>query len=280
MEFRQLESEFTQWEYFFADRKILDISKPESIDRVLGEINPDVVINCAAYTNVELAESEPEKAFETNALSPAYLAGYCKNKDILLIHFSTDYVFDGTKNSPYKESDITNPLNVYGKSKLAGEQKIESINPQYFIIRISWLYGTFGKNFYKTMLRLADENKEIKVVDDQTGSPTYSRILANDILTMIDRINKKIIEPKYGIYHYTNDGNTNWFSFASEILRHYNITPIAVSSDQFPTKAIRPQHSKLDTTLWEQSTGIPITEWKVALQHCIKEETTIRKQNH
>ena len=276
MEFRHLETQFGQWEFYFADRTILDITNQESIRNVFDVIKPDVVINCAAYTNVELAESESDNAYNVNARGPENLALQCKAHGTLLIHFSTDYVFDGTKSSPYMESDATNPLNIYGKSKLSGEQKIQSIHLEYLIFRISWLYGTFGKNFYKTMVRLANENKEIKVVDNQTASPTYSRILAFDVLTFVERMESGRIKPEYGIFNYTNGGGASWHSFATEILRHFDIIPIAVPASQFPTKAIRPTHSKLDTTKWVRSTRIPIIDWKIALQQCIASD----RQSH
>lgn len=272
-EFKYLQSQFDKWKFHFFDRKLLDITSLDSIQKNTGVINPDVIINCAAYTNVELAESESDQAFLVNTIGAENLAHYCKENGILLIHFSTDYVFDGTKNSAYNELDFTNPLSVYGKSKLAGEQKIREVNSKYFIFRISWLYGTFGKNFYKTMLRLAKEKTEIKVVDDQIASPTYSRVLAFDILTFLSKIRDGIIAPSYGIYNYTNGGEASWHSFATEILRPQNIIPIAVSAKQFPTKAIRPAHSKLDTTRWERSTGIPITAWKTALERCLADDS-------
>lgn len=268
-EFKYLESQFNYWEFYFTNRNSLDITNYESVKNVLNSIKPDVVINCAAYTNVEGAESESDKAFLVNDKAVENLALICADEGILLIHFSTDYVFDGTKNLPYTENDITNPLSVYGKSKLTGEQRIKTINPKHFIFRISWLYGTFGKNFYKTMLNAANENREIKVVTNQIASPTYSKTLAFDILTLLKKINDNQITPPYGIYNYTNNGETSWYEFATEILRHRNITPIPVLTTQFPTKAVRPIYSKLDTKLWEEIIGIQMTPWKIALEECI-----------
>lgn len=270
-EFQGLSSRYKNWKFHFTDSSSLDITDINAIRKTVEHIQPDVVINCAAYTNVELAESEPEKAFELNASAVENLALICNEKNILLIHFSTDYVFDGTKSSPYLESDSTNPINIYGKSKLDGEIRLVLTHSRYYILRISWLYGIYGKNFFKTMIRLADEKQPVKVVSDQIASPTYAAILASDVLLLLSRSGdseKKM--PDYGIYHYTNGGEASWFDFASEILKPLDVKPEPVTTASFPTKAQRPQYSKLSTELWEKSTDISITPWREALQQCIE----------
>lgn len=213
---------------------ILDI---EAIDRVLNSENPDYIVHCAAYTNVEKAEDEPDLAMKINGMGTENLAKICAKYDVPIVYVSTDYVFDGSKAEPYLPSDKTNPLNVYGKSKLAGEIAVRKYCKKYFIARTAWLYGIHGKNFVETMKNLSSK-PELKVVDDQIGCPTWTVELSNGIIDLIEN-------RKYGIYHVCGSGSTSWYGFAKEIFRQsdlsVNLKPCA--SEDFPTKAVRPKYS-------------------------------------
>lgn len=269
-ELRALETSHTQMEFHFFSKTDWDISVESINQEMLGRLKPDAVINAAAYTNVERAEDEEEAAAMVNALGPGYLASACKEHGALLIHISTDYVFDGKSHVPYSEEDFVHPLNSYGRSKLAGERAVDAAMDRYFILRTSWLYSNFGHNFYKTMLRLAREKGKLTVVADQVASPTYAGFLAADILKLI--YNRLVLHHSipYGIYHYTQSGEASWFDFAREII-HVNGLEIPVdpvSSEQFPTRAVRPAYSKLSTRLWEEATGIPVVSWQAGVAAC------------
>ena len=273
-ELRFLAPHFPEWEFFFFPKVEWDIAIESLNEEQVIKYKPDVVINTAAYTNVERAEDDRENALIANGQAPGYLAHACKKHGALLIHISTDYVFDGTKVNPYHEKDDVHPLNAYGESKLAGERAVDSVSNRYFILRTSWLYGSYGHNFYKTMKRIGLEKQQLSVVNDQIASPTYSRFLAQDILELI---RLKLIEHKsieYGLYHYTQTGEASWFDFAKEIVRvnHINANVDAVSSERFPTKAKRPRYSKLCTDRWMQNTGIAIRTWQEGVQQCAADE--------
>lgn len=263
-ELRAMQHLHPSFEFHFFSKAEWDIAV-ESVNTVLMKgLKPDVVINAAAYTNVEKAEEDVENAMAANAFGPGFLAAACKEQGGLLIHISTDYVFDGKKKKPYTEEDDVHPLNQYGKSKLAGERAIDAKCHRYFILRTSWLYSSFGHNFYKTMLRLAREKGELSVVNDQYASPTYAAFLAADIAQLI---HLRVIEQRnipYGIYHYTQSGVASWYDFAREIMRVNNLDiPVAATDSQrFPTKAVRPEYSKLSTALWEKNTTIPVKTWQ------------------
>ena len=273
-ELRFIAPHFPEWEFFFFTKVEWDIAIESLNEDHVIKYKPDVVINTAAYTNVERAEDDRENALIANGQAPGYLAHACKKHGALLIHISTDYVFDGTKVNPYHEKDDVHPLNAYGESKLAGERAVDSVSNRYFILRTSWLYGSYGHNFYKTMKRIGLEKQQLSVVNDQIASPTYSRFLAQDILELI---RLKLIEHKsieYGLYHYTQTGEASWFDFAKEIVRvnHINANVDAVSSERFPTKAKRPRYSKLCTDRWMQNTGIAIRTWQEGVQQCADDE--------
>jgi len=230
-------------EFTFTTRDELDITNTKEIDQYLKKNDIDYCINCAAYTNVEKAEDEPEHAFLINSIAVHNLALACKKKGIILIHISTDYVFDGEKTKPYKESDETYPINTYGKSKLKGEQNIKAILDHYFIIRTSWLYSRFGHNFLDTILKKVLHNDDLKIVSSQTGSPTSCDDLAEFIYFLI--LNKDIT---FGIYHFTSQKSTSWYGFAKHIASHFKaydlkkIQPL----ETYKTKAERPSYSVLD----------------------------------
>ncbi|RYZ47665.1 MAG: dTDP-4-dehydrorhamnose reductase, partial [Chitinophagaceae bacterium] len=227
----------------------------------------DFVINCAAYTAVDKAESEREEAFQINATAVGALAAACSKQGTGFIHISTDYVFDGSRQTPFKEDDAVNPINVYGESKLAGEQAALQNNPQSIVIRTSWVYSSYGKNFVKTMMRLMSEKQIISVVNDQWGSPTYAADLAKAILHIIDSG-----EWKPGIYHFSNEGVISWFDFAKEIgsLIQTNCEVLPTTTANFPTPAKRPAYSAMDKTKIHQQYKIALRPWKESLIECIR----------
>lgn len=252
--------------FLFKDFVELDVTDQDSIDEVFDNNNIDYCINCAAYTAVDLAESEPQKAFLINSVAVKSLSETCKDNEVVLIHISTDFVFDGTKTTPYIESDPTNPINVYGTSKLSGEQHIKSILKRYFIIRTSWLYSEYGSNFLKTMIRLGSEKKELQIVHDQIGSPTYAMDLAHIILDVIESKNED-----YGTYHFSNEGSISWYDFAKEIfkLTDLEVKLKAIQSLQYPTQANRPKYSVLSKKKIKDVLGVPIIGWKESLKEAI-----------
>lgn len=233
--------------------KELDITNRDQVLESIQIIKPDIVINAAAYTDVDGCEDDQELAFQVNGYGPGYIAEACSIFGAKLLHFSTDYVFDGSKRE-YVESDIPNPVNVYGHSKLIGENKVIGTVNDYRIIRISWLFGVHGKNFVEKMLKLSREMNVVKVVNDQFGKPTYTMDLAAKV--------KEIIELDSGIYHITNEGTCSWYEFASSIID--NVAPC--TSEEFPTKARRPIYSALVNTKTK-----PIRHWKEALTDFLKE---------
>ncbi|WP_417872288.1 dTDP-4-dehydrorhamnose reductase [Xanthomarina gelatinilytica] len=252
--------------FIYTDYLALDITCLDSMDSFFKTHSIAYCINCAAYTAVDEAESHPEVAFNINETGAKNLALVCKKHDTILIHISTDFVFDGTKSTPYTELDSPNPLGVYGASKLQGEKHIQSILSKYFIIRTSWLYSEHGHNFVKTMLRLFQERDLIKVVDDQMGSPTY----AGDLALFIHRI-IALKSPHYGLYHFSNLGATTWYGFAKAIqaLSKSTTEVVAVPTSEFPTKAIRPRYSVLDTTKTQEVFGIEIESWEKRLSKVV-----------
>ena len=217
----------------------MDITDASQVKNVLNCTHPDMVIHCAAYTNVDKAEEEQEKAVLINVKGTENIAKAAAELDIPVVYISTDYVFDGSKNTPYTPDDIPNPLNIYGKTKLVGEEMIKKYCKKYYIVRTSWLYGHYGKNFVETMISMADKS-EIKVVDDQIGCPTWTVELANGIL--------KLLSKPYGTYHVCCGGQTSWYGFAKEIFKNMNldVNLIPCSSSEFPRPAKRPAYSVMD----------------------------------
>lgn len=270
-EFRRVADQHPHFQFLFAGKLDLDVTVETWVMKHILEHKPDVVINCAAYTNVECAEDEPEMAMLGNCAAPGFLADACHAAGSLLVHISTDYVFDGKKKTPYKESNPTKPLNIYGHSKWQGEKIVAEKIKRHFIIRTSWLYSASGHNFLKTMLRLGKELNELKVVDDQTASPTHAANLASDILILLNKVIVLQESIDFGIYHYSQKGEASWYDFAVEIMQQakMNVPVIAVNSDSFPVKAIRPRYSKLDHSKWEKNTGIPPIHWKEGLTQCL-----------
>ncbi len=217
-ELNQIRNDFNNsFDFLFVGRQELDLSKPETVSSFIKNHQPKFLINCAAYTAVDKAETEVELAFEINSSSPSEMAKACKEINCQLIHISTDYVFDGEKKAPYQTADKTNPINVYGTSKAKGEELILENNPKAIIIRTSWVYSSHGKNFVKTMMKLMREKEEISVVEDQIGNPTNAADLAKAILQIVTKLNDNSTFNHSSIYHYSNTGNISWFQFAKEI---------------------------------------------------------------
>jgi len=260
-------------EFIFVGREELDLSKKESIASYFDNNNFDVIINCGAYTAVDKAEEEQELANQVNHLAVKQLAGIVKVQKAKLIHISTDYVFDGESDKPYLELDATNPINVYGKTKLAGEQALKEIMPtNAIIIRTSWVYSEFGNNFIKTMLRLGKERDEINVVSDQIGSPTYATDLANAILDIVQNIEFKEVGQETQVYHYSNAGKVSWYDFAKEIFKiaevDCKVNPI--TTQQYPTPAKRALNSKLNQKKIHQVFEINSGHWKDSLTQALQ----------
>ena len=271
-EINVLSSKFPDWQFLFTDVDTLDITNEEAVKVFFKENQPDFVINCAAYTAVDKAESDFETAEKVNALAPKFLAKYSKKAGAKIIHISTDYVFDGTAFTSYSETDAVNPQGVYGVTKLLGEQNCLVENPDCIVIRTSWLYSTFGNNFVKTMLRLGKERGALNVVFDQIGTPTYAADLAATILSIIQISEKEKGKFAPGIYHYSNEGVASWYDFAKAIFEISGIK-CAVSpvlSQEFPTPAKRPNFSVLNKAKIRNNFGIDIPYWRDSLKVCLR----------
>ena len=253
--------------FFFTDVAELDITDRQAVYSFIEQNRISVIVNCAAFTAVDKAESEPELCNLLNHIAPGYLAEAIASVGGTMIQISTDYVFDGTSCKPYKEEDITNPQTVYGRTKLAGEESVIRTCAGSMVIRTAWLYSTYGNNFVKTMLRLGKERDKLGVVADQIGTPTYARDLANAILTVIE----KGIKP--GVYHFTNEGTCSWYDFTKAIHRMEGIENCEVSpihTEDYPVPAKRPHYSVLDKTKIKQTYGLDIRWWEDALKDCLK----------
>lgn len=259
---KDLERNYPNYSFVFANTSELNITDFLNVSTFFKSHNFDWCINCAAYTAVDLAESEIDKAYNVNADGVKNIAILCEKYNTQLIHISTDFVFDGNQSYAYKEEHITNPLNVYGKSKLKGEEEIISNLKSYYIIRTSWLYSEYGSNFLKTMLRLSDEKKEINVVEDQIGTPTYAKDLAQLIMSIIN-----INNSKYGIYNYSNEGIASWYDFAKAIfnINKKTITVNPIPSINYPTPAKRPRFSVLNKTKVKDTFNVEIPYWRDSL---------------
>ena len=258
-------------------RDVLDLSQPEQIRAQVRAHKPDLIIIAAAHTAVDQAESEPELAFAINASAPGVFAEEAAALGIPLIHYSTDYVFDGSKPAPYTEDDATNPLGVYGKSKLAGELAIAASGAQHLILRTSWVYSTHGKNFLLTMQRLLQERPELRVVADQIGAPTWAGTIAQSTRALIERWQAGEAGA-WGTYHLTAQGETSWFGFTQAIAAHLSaqgktcatLEPIPASA--YPTPAARPQNSRLDCSKLAREWGVTQPDWEAALSECVAEQ--------
>ncbi|AIF53715.1 dTDP-4-dehydrorhamnose reductase [Pelosinus sp. UFO1] len=258
---RECKRQFQEkYELFLYDSDSLNITNIDAVSCAIAKVKPDVVINAAAYTNVEKAEEDIDNAFKVNATGAENLALICKKYDSKFIHISTDYVFDGTKDRPYEEFDTHNPLSVYGRSKSCGEKLIEQVGGKYFILRTSWLYGD-GNNFVRTMLRLSKEKSEIAVVGDQYGTPTYTK----DLCSVIEKL---MYTEFYGIYHASNEGSCSWCEFAKEIMRvaSRKTTIKSLTTAEYPVKAKRPMYSVMENRLLKLRGINRMRPWQDALE--------------
>lgn len=267
-EIEELSSNYT-YHFFFTDRETLDITSEDEIQNFIEDNSIDTIINCAAYTAVDKAEEENKLADKINHQAVKYLAKISKERNIKLIHISTDYVFDGTNFKPYVEDDKTNPNGVYGQTKLDGEEVMKKTNPlNSIIIRTSWVYSSFGVNFVKTMLRLGKERNTLGVIFDQVGTPTYARDLAKTILEILSQVKSEKVE----IYNYSNEGVVSWYDFSKEIMRmakiECQINPI--ETKEYPTPASRPHYSLLNKAKIKKTFQIEVPFWKDSLDRCLK----------
>jgi len=261
------------------DRNGLDLASPDAILDRCREIEPSLILNAAAYTAVDKAESEAELAMSINGIAPGVLAEEANRLDVPLIHYSTDYVFDGMANSPYRETDATQPQSVYGRTKLAGEQAVTAIAKRYLIFRTSWLYGNRRQNFFLTMQRLAKERDELRVVADQTGSPTWVHAVSG-LSGKCVKAGDAVLDLKIpgGLYHLTATGSTSWHGFASAILaampagekRAQRVVPLTTT--EYPTPARRPAYSVLSVEKLEGALGVSIDDWRLQLARCVAEQ--------
>ena len=270
-EMRQVSTSSTD-RYIFTDVAELDITDAITVKRMVRENNIKVIVNCAAYTDVDRAEDDVCMAELLNATAVRYLAESLKANDGILIHVSTDYVFGSTQqNTPYKEDHPVNPTGVYGLTKLHGEQTIANVDCHHIIIRTAWLYSEFGKNFVKTMLQLTAQKPQVKVVFDQVGTPTYAYDLAATIFNIVEN---RQYEGKDGIYHFSNEGVCSWFDFAKMIVKYAGHTACDIRpchSSEFSSKVHRPSYSVLDKTKIKEALGIQIPYWTESLQTCIEQ---------
>ena len=266
-EIRELSSSY-EYSFFFTSRDELDISNESSVKEFVKLNSINVIINCAAYTAVDKAEEEIQMATKVNHYAVKNLAKTCLDNSIRLVHISTDYVFDGKNYRPYVETDKTNPQSVYGQTKLDGEKELLTINPENsIIIRTSWVYSSFGNNFVKTMLRLANVRDELGVIYDQVGTPTYARDLAQTILDILPKINNRDVE----IFNYSNEGVLSWYDFAKEIMKMAKIECAIkpIETKDYPTPATRPHYSLLNKSKIKSYYNIVIPFWKDSLKECL-----------
>jgi dTDP-4-dehydrorhamnose reductase len=261
-------------------REQLDLGDSDAIRSVVRQHRPDIIINPAAYTAVDKAESEPDLAMAVNGIAPSIFAEEAKRSDALLVHYSTDYVFDGSKAAPYSEHDTPNPQSVYGKTKLAGEEAIRSVGCKHLILRTSWVYGVHGGNFVKTVLRLARERDALRIVNDQFGAPTWARLLAQCTSSMLQQLMVQPDDGKLGLYHLTATGSTSWHDYAQEIvrlarqydaaLRDKTLTIEGIPTSSYPLPAPRPANSVLTTDKIRDAFGLTLPPWQDDLAECVR----------
>ncbi len=265
-ELRELSVHYSQFEWVFADRSVLDLSDLNSITKVLDNFQPQVIINCAAYTAVDKAETETELADVLNHQAVAVMAQWSASHACRLVHISTDYVFDGNSSTALDEEALTAPINVYGQTKLAGELACMRENPEAIIIRTSWVYSRFGNNFVKTMRRLMQERDRLSVVNDQIGSPTYAADLAQAILTIVTHAHWQA-----GIYHYSNEGEISWYEFALVIqeISGFDCLVSGIPSSDYPMPAKRPHYSLLDKSKIATTFGVVVPGYRESLERCM-----------
>ena len=265
---QSIASHYPEIQFQFCGSQEADLTNKASLQQAFKNYNPTFCINAAAYTAVDKAESEPEKAYAINADGVRNLAEVCQEFCCVLLHVSTDFVFDGMNKTPYIETDIPHPTGVYGASKWAGEQAIQEILTPYYIVRTAWVYSNFGVNFMKTMLRLGAERDQLKIVDDQIGSPTLATDLATTLVIMCQQTAQDFTSAPYGVYHYSNEGSCSWCEFAQQILLNHGLkTPVLpIPTSEFPTPAKRPAYSVLDKSKIKKAFALEIPSWQEALK--------------
>lgn len=265
-ELHDLKQSYPHHQMVFMDREEMDLSNSDQITEILNTEKPDIIINAGAYTAVDKAESDQELCNAVNHIAVKTIGEWAAKNDAKVIHISTDYVFDGTSETPLKETDATDPINVYGLTKLKGEQALAQSGAAYVILRTAWVYSTYGANFVKTMMRLMSEREEIGVVADQVGTPTYARDLAQAIMQIIEA-------PEFvqGVYHYSNEGTISWHEFATAIkeIKGYSTKINAIGSEAFPTPAKRPNFSLLDKTKIKEIYKASVPDWRFSLEEML-----------
>lgn len=261
-------SEGKTLDFLFTDINDLNVTNEVEVATFFERHKPDICVNCAAYTAVDLAEDEVEKAYLINEKAVTNLANHCNDHGTTFYHISTDFVFDGAKNTPYVEGDPANPISVYGQSKLKGEQAAFDLNPDTVVLRTSWLYSSFGKNYVQTMLNLSKSRNQLSIIFDQIGTPTYARDLANTILLMIEN---DYHPDGNRIFHFSNEGVASWYDFSHEIFRIKNISVDLkpIETFEYVTKAKRPAYSVLNKSKIKKELGIAIPHWKESLESCL-----------
>lgn len=271
----------TLGEVIALDRQGMDLADPDSIRRAVREHEPGLIVNAAGYTAVDKAEEEPDLAMAINGTAPGILAEEARRLGAAVIHYSTDYVFDGTKSGPYTEEDAPNPLNVYGRTKLAGERAIQAVGASFLIFRTSWVYGTHGRNFLLTILRLAQERDELRIVSDQIGAPTWSRMISEATAQIVAQVFSRVVPFPHslndisGIYHLTAGGETSWYGFAKAILARYHkpmksvprLMPIG--TEEYSAPAARPKNSVLSNEKLNRQFCLSMPHWESGLMFCI-----------
>lgn len=267
-ELKALANQFPQIQFTFTDKETLDVCHIEEVNTFFEENDFDFCINTAAYTAVDNAETDQENAHLLNAEAVNYLSIACQENNTKLIHISTDFVFNGKGNKALKETDATEPLSVYGSTKLQGEKY--ALEKEHFVVRTSWLYSAYGNNFVKTMLRLGKERESLNIIADQIGTPTYAKDLAETILYIIKHFPKEKIK---GLYHFSNEGKASWYDFATEIFAQAKIDckTNAIPTEQYPTPATRPKFSLMDKNKIQIDFGIKLKDWKQSLQQCLQQ---------
>lgn len=265
-ELHDLKESYPQHQMVFVDREEMDLSNPEQIVEVLNTEKPQIIVSAGAYTAVDKAESDQELCDAVNHIAVKTIGAWAAENNAKVIHISTDYVFDGTSETPLKETDAPDPINVYGLTKLHGEQALRASGAAYVIIRTAWVYSVYGANFVKTMIRLMSEREEIGVVADQVGTPTYARDLASAIMQVIEA-------PEFvqGVFHYSNEGKISWHDFAVAIkeIKGFSTKVNAINSDAFPTPAKRPNFSLLDKSKIKETYKVAVPDWKTSLEEML-----------
>jgi len=265
-ELHDLKEAYPHYQMVFVDREEMDLSNPDQIIEVLNTEKPNIIVSAGAYTAVDKAESDQELCDAVNHIAVKTIGAWAADNNANVIHISTDYVFDGTSETPLKETDTPDPINVYGLTKLHGEQALRASSANHVIIRTAWVYSVYGANFVKTMIRLMNEREEIGVVADQIGTPTYARDLAKAIMQIIEA-------PEFvqGVYHYSNEGKISWHEFATAVkeIKGFNTKVNAISSDAFPTPAKRPNFSLLDKSKIKEVYKVSVPDWRSSLEEVL-----------